>query len=199
MPITEFILGLVKALAWPLTIFFIALIFRRELRGIIKRLYRVKYGDWEAHFEKDLERAERNASLIQISDDRTLEATKPTEYDRMIQLIEISPCAAIMEAWKEIELAASRVIQAAGIDAKRRIIGTPEIHELVYRGLLPKNMLLVYSDLRQLRNRAAHRAADEIDQTAAKRYIELASIIIAKLNDISNMSMPSTHVPTRGD
>ncbi|MCX6571021.1 MAG: hypothetical protein NT006_06325 [Candidatus Aminicenantes bacterium] len=191
MPISEFILGLVRALAWPLTVFLIALIFRHEMRGILKRLSRVKYGDWEAHFEKDLERAERNASLIQIPDNRTLEVTEPTEYERMIRLTEISPCAALMEAWKGIELAVSRVIQTEGIDVKHKIIGTPEVHELVRRGLLPKDMLLVYSDLKQLRNRTAHRAADEMDQTAARRYIELASIFIAKLNEISNMSMPS--------
>jgi hypothetical protein len=184
MPWTEFVLGLIKALAWPLTVFLIALIFRRELRGIVRRLNRLKYGDWEAHFERELERAERNASQIQIPYNRTLEATKPTDYERMIRLTEISPSAAILEAWKEIELALSQVIQAKRIEVKHKIIGTPEVYELVHQGLLPKDMLLVYSDLKQLRNRVAHHVAEEIDHMAAKRYYELASKLIIKLNDI---------------
>jgi len=185
MPWTEFTLGLVKALAWPLTVFLVALVFRHEMRGILKRLSRVKYGDLEAHFEKDLEKAERNATQIQIPFDRTLEATKPTEYERMIQLIEISPCAAIMEAWREIELAASRAIQAADIKVKRKIIGTPEVWELLHLGLLSKDMFMLYSDLRHLRNKVAHSPTFDLSENLTKRYVDLASKIIAKLNEIA--------------
>lgn len=182
---TEFVLGLAKALAWPLTIYFVALIFRRELRQIMRRLNRVKYGDWEAYFERELERAEESASGLVILDNHDLAATKPADYHRIMSLVEISPDAAIMEAWKEIELSLAKAVQAAGIDIKHKFSGVPEVSELVRRGLLPKDMLLLYSNLKHLRNRAAHAPSFELDRSAAVRYIELASKLVAKVDELS--------------
>ncbi|MGA2532109.1 MAG: DUF4145 domain-containing protein [Candidatus Aminicenantales bacterium] len=188
MHILLFILGLVKALAWPVTVLSLVLLFRHQLRKVFASLSQLKYGDWEARFEKDLSKAEEGARQISVSTGKKPDITKLNKYERLLLLAEISPRAAIMEAWMEIELSTLRAAQKAKIDVEGRIAGTRHIRQLVQSGLLPGTMVELYSSLRWLRNQAAHAEDFAITEDEAERYLSVASTIIAKLNESSQNS-----------
>jgi len=52
-------------------------------------------------------------------------------YDRLLRLVEISPRAAIMEAWMDIEITTKAVTDKYGISVNGRIAGVKAIRQLV--------------------------------------------------------------------
>ena len=181
----DILLEFVKALAWPVTVVLLGFLFRRELRGVIRRLSHVKYKEWEARFEKDLREAEENAKRIPVPVERPAEISEPSEYDRIVRLVEVSPRAAVTEAWREVEVATARAVQAAGLNVEARIAGTRRIHQLVQRELIPESIVPVYTQLRHLRNQAAHAVDFEIEASEAERFADLALGIATRLNEIA--------------
>jgi len=71
----------------------------------------VKYKEWEANFQKDIREAEENAKKIPVIDKTLPKIAESSEYERILRLIEISPCSAVTEAWREVELATARKAQ----------------------------------------------------------------------------------------
>lgn len=182
----DVLLEFVNTLAWPITVIILALLFRSELRGVFRRLSHLKYRDLEAKFEKGLREVEENARGILATTDMPQIRPQPHEYDRIIGLVEISPRAAITEAWREVELATAQAAAAAGIDVEGRIAGTRHIQQLVQRELAPPTIIPVYNQLRRLRNRAAHGAEFEVDTAEAERFADLALGIAVELNRIAD-------------
>jgi hypothetical protein len=51
----EYVVELVKALAWPVVVIWLGYIFRSELRQLFGRVSTLKYGDAVASFEQSLD------------------------------------------------------------------------------------------------------------------------------------------------
>jgi hypothetical protein len=169
----ENIVELVKALAWPVASVWLGYIFRSEISKLLSRMSHFKYKDVEAEFEKVLAEAEAEAARIPVakSPPPLFEAMNKLEQFRRIA--EVSPRAAIMEAWVLVELAATESGLVAGSVIPRtspRMI----IDFLMKSGKLPESSLPLINRLRQLRNQAAHLPDFALTQDEAERYLELA-------------------------
>jgi hypothetical protein len=171
---------LVSALAWPLTVIIVALMFRQEIRKIASRLSTLSYGDMKAEFEKDLHKLEREVKELPIKeastkvDHQKKDSKTLDSYERLSRIAEISPRAAIMEAWRDIEVTTKQVTDAYGISTNSQISGVKAIRELVRQHLLPEGVVTVYEQMRRLRSRAAHAPDFTITSEEAKRYIDTA-------------------------
>jgi len=173
----ENFIKLIEAVAWPLTVIAAAFMFRHELRRAAQRLSTLKYKDFSADFNANLTKIESDLDQIssnqtdekQLENDQTL-----SSYERLLRIADISPRAAIMEAWRDIEVTTKKVTEAYGIATIGRIAGVKAIRQLVQRGILPSNIVSVYESLRRLRARAAHSADFAIDPEEAERYIDTA-------------------------
>jgi hypothetical protein len=171
---------LVSALAWPLTVTLVALMFRQEIRKVASRLSTLSYGDMKAEFEKDLNKLERDVKELSVKESSTkVERPKNDSetldsYERLSRIAEISPRAAIMEAWRDIEVTTKQVTDAYEISTDGQIAGVKAIRELVHQHLLPESVVSVYEQMRRLRSRAAHAADFKITADEAKRYIDTA-------------------------
>jgi hypothetical protein len=175
----ELIVKLVSALAWPITVIAIVLVFRREFRAAAGRLRTLSFKDIKADFERDLQKLEGEVRQLPEKPIQSLpEHTdkKPLQTDETVlqRLTEISPRAAIMEAWRNIEVTTKQVADVHGISVGGNIAGVRSINELVRKGLLPGSVLPVYERMRRLRARAAHAEDFAIEQNEAERYIEMA-------------------------
>lgn len=62
----EFILGLVQALAWPIVALVIALIFKNQIRDLVKAIRRIRLGQLEAKIERVKDEAA--ATISQLRD-----------------------------------------------------------------------------------------------------------------------------------
>jgi hypothetical protein len=117
-----------------------------------------------------------------------------SSYDRFLRIAEISPRAAIMEAWRDIELATKQVADVAGISVGGNIAGVKVIRQLAKRDLLPPTVASAYDGMRKLRARAAHAADFAIEQEEAERYIETANQLFMELKVLKLAINSSKHI-----
>ena len=181
MEVGNLIVRIIEAIVWPVTLIVFLLLFRSQIAGIIKRISKFKYRDFEAEFGQDLRDAEHKAEIIELPTPETLEqATEPitigSSYDRLFELANWSPRAAITEAWLRIEVAIDEVASALEFKPStlRRGREAALLLELINRELLPKDTIYLYNDLRKMRNKAVHTAEFEMNISDAKRYVDLA-------------------------
>jgi len=102
MDTTTFIVELIKALAWPAVIVGLILFLRKPLRDLIPLLIRLKYKDFEIEFGKKIEEAKAEAA-VELSKEAAVKALPPQPDEKLAKLAEVSPRAAVLEAWRQTE------------------------------------------------------------------------------------------------
>jgi len=171
----EHFVEIIKAIAWPIAIVWLGYVFRSEVRQLLGRMSSLKYKDMEANFDKQLAKAESEAKSITVN-------KKPNENlsqtEQLLRIADVSPRAAIVEAWTLIEMAASKKGLKAGVALPRT---SPKmiVDYLQMSGELPQNSIKLIEQLRKLRNQAVHMPDFAISQSEAERYLELAAKIAA--------------------
>ncbi len=183
--------ALVSALAWPLTVLILVYLFRREFRQAASRLSSLKYKDFQADFARELASVEDEIKLLPPTPttngsdaSATQTAAELSSDERLLRLAEISPRAAITEAWRDIELSTIAAAKAYGISTRGHVAGVREIHELAQRRLLPQDVVDIYGGLRRLRNEAVHANEFLLDQDQALQFIALAQELQRRLADL---------------
>lgn len=171
----ELLVNFLVGIAWPVTVVWIAYLFKGELRSLLHRMSQLKYKDVEAKFEIGL--AEAEAKILSIEHavpqlPQRLEIT--SKFESLRRIADVSPRAAIMEAWVLVEDAAGRsgFVQGAAIS---RVNPHLFVEELVRLGKLPKGSDFVLDQMRKLRNQAAHLPDFSLNQDEADRYLQLAA------------------------
>ncbi len=108
------VVELVKALAWPISVFAIILLLRKAIQGLIASIHegRVKYKDLEFTFKRDLAQAQQ--SIKMLPEQRVPALTAPAEPDitELMELAQLSPRVAVIEASRtRLEAAATEFAQ----------------------------------------------------------------------------------------
>ena len=177
----EYFVKIIEALAWPVTVFVLVIIFRGEVSKILDRITSLKYKDFEANFEKQLREAEQQAEHIrserapaELGTTDRLTSPQVTVHDQLLRIAEVSPRAAITEAWREVESAATNAAETAGLEAPRRMPINHLVRELIRERIFSDTALPLFDRLRRLRNEAAHAPEFIIDQGEVERYVDLA-------------------------
>lgn len=171
----ELLVTLLTGIAWPVAVVWIAYIFKGELRSLIHRMSQLKYKDVEAKFEIGLAEAEAQVSSIEQSSPSLPSRPDITsKLESLRRIADVSPRAAIMEAWVLVEEAAGKsgFVQGAAIP---RVNPHLFVEELVSREKLPKGSDSLVDQMRKLRNQAAHLPDFSLNQDEADRYLQLAS------------------------
>ncbi|MNM70865.1 hypothetical protein D3C81_825100 [compost metagenome] len=173
----EAVVGIIDALAWPVCVLWLTYLFRSEIQAVASRVSHLKFKEFEAKFSqelnavevslKELEQAKPNFSPSNAS-------TSNPQLDQLERIAEVSPRAAIIEAWRLIEDAASRsgFVQGASIP---RINAALFVNWFVREGKLPVDSEATFDALRDLRNKAAHAPEFSISSADAQRYLRLAA------------------------
>jgi hypothetical protein len=182
----ELVVTLLTGIAWPIALVWVAYLFKGELRSLMHRVSHLKYKDIEAKFESTL--ADAEAKVIAI-DKATSTAPLPdlelnSRLEQLRRIADISPRAAIMEAWVLVEDAAgkSRFFQGA---KSHRVNPKLLVKELVRLGKLPPISESVVDPMREIRNQVAHISDFDPSQDIVDRYLQVAvklSEHILKLN-----------------
>lgn len=174
----ESFVKLLTGIAWPVAIIWVAFLFKTQVRQLIDRISQVKYGGVEANFNAILAAAEATSFKIEKDSPSNPASTHPelaSKLDQLRRIAIISPRAAIMEAWLLIEEAAgqSGFIQGASVP---RVNVYLFVEELIRQNKLPAGTDALVTQMRELRNSAAHSISDfELSHSEADRYLELAA------------------------
>ena len=167
---------LIEALAWPVAVLILAFGFRTELRKVFNRISKLKYKELEATFDKELSQVE-NRTKLYVQPEEKLLAETPAEksgYAQLLRLADVSPRAAVTEAWRKLESAVDQLAAGMGMDTKSPMSGVKAIRSLIQKEQVDPSLLEDYNRLRKLRNQAAHAEEFDISQTEAERYAALA-------------------------
>jgi hypothetical protein len=171
----ELLVKLLIGLAWPFAVIWVAYLFKGELRSLLLRISQLKYKDIEAKFESGLTEAEAKVTAIEKSTPSSLQRPEITsKLEQLRRIADVSPRAAIMEAWMLVEDAAGKsgFVQGAAIP---RVNPRLFVKELVHLGKLPMGSDSLLDQMRQLRNQAAHLPDFSLNQDEADRYLRLAA------------------------
>ncbi|MCP4325111.1 MAG: hypothetical protein GY787_25345 [Alteromonadales bacterium] len=168
----EHVVELIKALAWPSAVIWISYIFRSEVRQLLGRVSSFKYKDVEASFGKSLSEAEKSAESIKKPKVKESDADL-SQKEQLLRIADVSPRAAVVEAWTLIETAAMKNGLTSGAALKRT---NPKmiLDHLSASGKFSPESIELINQLRQIRNKASHLPDFAVSQSEAERYLDLA-------------------------
>ena len=191
MDVLTFVSNLISSIVWPLIVVFIVVFLRKPLRELIRdlgrRLRSLRFPGGEAEFSQDL------AEIKEAADEANLPSVEPVptgaplllgvdeDVRQWARLVELSPTAAISEAWRQVEDAMRREARRLDIPESETRSAIGLVRALGKRQALSPDTAAIVSDLRGIRNAAVHGMKAGISQSDAVGYISLARRIIAAL------------------
>jgi hypothetical protein len=186
-------------IAWPATAFGAVLLFRKPIKALLAIVSKVKVSPVEVEFDRKLQIAKEEAKseLPQIEPDID---HLPSLIDTLaIKLAEVSPRAAVMEAWRHVEVAALRAAKSLVPEGSftNETMTFRAMRALAKPGVLPDTILDLMRRLRSLRNDAAHAADFALSTSSAIEYFHLAAQVVGYLEGITvNRSGDDGYKPT---
>ena len=178
----QFLASVVGSIAWPATVITVVLILRSEIVALLPFLRRLKAGPLEAEFEREVKELKNEAAQALPEElSQTLEGR-----DRLLKLAELSPRAAILEAWQGVEFAARRVAMQYGGSPVPDVRSPGRLtKELAQMGAVSVDDIALMQDLRGLRNQATHSPDFNPSFEAVANYIQLATAVQARLEQLA--------------
>ena len=173
MNFLEFLAALLDSLAWPALVGYIIYLLRDSFATLLRRLSSFKYKELEAQFRETL--SEIDLPQEPASPERLSPEEEPSRPDTvsLIELADVSPRAAVMEAWIKIEHATRDYLESAGLERRFAYQGLRRLPASARSKLKP--ILNPYHELRILRNKAAHGLEFDLTPDVARDYIRVAS------------------------
>ena len=170
----EILASLIIGIAWPIATVWIALSFRDEARLLLGRVSTLKYKELEAKFEKTLEVTKKQVKQLSIEERKkwnegTIKSVLTT-HELFQRIAKISPRAAIIEYWTDLEVAISFAAKKAGINKESAIAATKKLIE--DKNITPEILPLV-EQLQNLRNQAAHLSDKSVSEEEALTYLDV--------------------------
>jgi hypothetical protein len=178
-----FVASLVGSLAWPSAVVVVVAVLRRPIGAALGRLSKAKVGPVEAEF--DLELAEVRRELAQAPEVARHggEPVVPmlSLPEELTRLAEVSPRAAVLEAFARIESRLDQLLTGAGV-ASTGAQGGVALARLAHRHqLISDQSLNAVEGLAVMRNLAAHSPVDDISVERARDYLALADAMLYPL------------------
>lgn len=105
-------------------------------------------------------------------------------YEHLARIGEVSPRAAILEAWREVEVASVVAAAQDGVAVNGKTDGNGVIRALAEKRAIPPELRDLYEQLRELRNKAAESKDFTLPPEEAERYVNLALGLAALLRSM---------------
>ena len=172
----ELIASLIDSLAWPVTVFAVAYMFRESLLDLLKKLEKVNIG--KDGIELKLQKGE---ALIPSLAKVQPVATPEKEKEKFDKLVDLMPQSAILAKYAEVE---------ASLQDLARKVGVSPLHDsfvfiisvMCEREIIDASMTKLLENLRSIgmdvRSSVSHASFSKSD---ALRYGALADIALAHL------------------
>jgi hypothetical protein len=171
--------SLVHSLAWPVAAVIIALLFRVQLRGLLAKVRKLTWGDKAVDFAEELDQLEL-ASRQDTSRSKKEARPRPV-HDRFESLLAISPDAAILDAWQPTEMLIDELADSLYAEGERRRGLIQNIDLLLSKGIITPPVARMLTELRKLRNVAAHQGG--LSPADAYRFRDIAEEMTGALEE----------------
>ncbi|MCB0339254.1 MAG: hypothetical protein KDD53_06605 [Bdellovibrionales bacterium] len=182
-----FISNLADSLAWPAAVVLIVFSLRSRIEELIPYLRRLKYKDLELEFAEKLESiaVEVQESLPQVGAPTVIQGPSP-ETARYKELARLSPSAAVVEGWKELELSMVKLLTRHNqVDESQK--NRPPGRLVANLDRIPDvspSLIRAIDRIRRLRNAAVHEYDESISTEQAEKFALVAVEIARRLDKI---------------
>ena len=178
---------LVKALAWPVTVFVIIFYFRDVIKDLIFSISKIKYGELELTIKRDLKAA--RLSLETVKPARAVPVIKDRELSDLMSVAQIAPRATVLEAWTRLEAAGAAFVQRhPSVDLSRQSRAPGISRLLEQHQLLPSEVKNAIQKLRDVRNRTVHSPDFQPSVDDAEEYVLLTNVVIEDLSRLADQT-----------
>ncbi|MCD4484652.1 hypothetical protein LQR31_09235 [Chromobacterium vaccinii] len=191
-----FIAEVVKTLTWPTSLVLLAVMLRKPVGELIPLLRKLKYKEVEMEFSREIANLKANSTSIpeqpirptdshskeQQAVEHLTERVK-TKRDDLLRMMGFSTRVSVMEAWLEVEAAATEVASSFwNIPPNNSLKNFPRLGEyLLQCKVIDQKQLESFKRLQQLRNKAAHAQELDLSEEDARSYVELALALAAHI------------------
>jgi len=183
-----FIQSLIASIAWPVTTIIIILTFKTAIFELISRLSKLKYGEAEASFEKQLDNIKQTAEIANVNYERIgipdIFFNHSNYLDEIVQVANISPRAL---AWSKVEAEIINLINRLAISPNYAPYNSTLKNIQLFRenNYIDENTYNLIESMRKLRNNVTHNYNNlNISISEALDYAKLAEGLSAKLKTI---------------
>lgn len=176
-----FIAELLKALAWPVAVVTSVWLVREHLAALLRELRHLRYGGFEADFGSKIEEAAEAAETVLPpiqSTEGGMQAKSPEDRS-FLELAAVSPSAAVVESWRDVEAALQEAAEACGVGPPSRGWVPKEV-----RDRLDLQTVKLFQNLRTLSRHALHDPDTKITTAEAMEFRELARRLAVKLKNL---------------
>lgn len=176
---------LVQALAWPATVLLIVLSLREPLATLIPLLQRLKYKDFELEFGRQVQELGRETQM-ELPASADAPATLPAAEALIGKLATLSPRSAVLESWRQVEYAVTRLAERRQVDLRGRQSESPlaMLRALQRAEALEPGKAGMIHELRSLRNNAAHTPDFALSTDSAMEYGRVAARIVEYVDSL---------------
>ena len=179
-----FLSSLTGSLAWPATAITVVLILRKPLRGLLPLVQKLSYKGLELEFGERVK--EVRAQVARELPEAAGPAQRQSRDERALgALAAVSPRAAVLEAWREVELAALGAAQRLADEGFGPVPQTLTQQALAFlERSLDGTAVRLLRSLRALRNQAAHAPDFALSTDSALEYAASADAVARYLEGI---------------
>ncbi len=179
----QFVLSVVKSIVWPITVIVIVVILRQPLGALIPFVQRLRFKDFEVEFGERV--GEINEEVANEFPEESEAILADAEGSKLIRLAEVSPRAAVLDAWLTIELSAVKAAKRISDDLPDSFIPVHKAVRIIEsKGNVDRDMMGFLHELRELRNRAAHAPEFALSKESAVEYASSARTLARYLDRI---------------
>jgi hypothetical protein len=190
MDASTFIIELSKSVAWPISIFFVALLLKKPITQILPLLKRLKIGAFEGELRDNLRAADEKSETLPLKQERGARAKQKDGASPLlaglVELAEKSPTAAMLEAWRNVEYELY-ALSSRFLPEKKGLSSLASIQELAAAKKINEDAKSLLLSLKVVRNEVAHPPGKiEISEQQAATFIQSAVRAIEYLKGIGS-------------
>ncbi|HTT95477.1 MAG TPA: hypothetical protein VMF55_12445 [Solirubrobacterales bacterium] len=183
----------ISAIAWPLTVLVIALVFRRPLSDALRSASgALSAGPFRLEWEKRAEAVEADLGRAPSISKGEIGGAS----GRLDEIADTSPTGAIVEAFGQIELSLRSVLEADGADGLDRPWSVQRLGTVAnQRGLITPETLDAIEGLSVMRNLAAHGGQKDLSPQRAREFVALSQGVLYAISMNAKSSKRSKDEP----
>ena len=180
MDLLTFIAKLMEVLVWPVTAIILVTVLRREIGALAPLIRKLKAGPLEAEFEREV-REMRTAVEANTQNTEVAQTTWQVSAEKLAQ---VNPRSAILEAWRQTEMAAIRTLRKKQPELNdQQVRSTRDVLRLLGEsGLSNQEEVALLNQMRFLRNQAGHVDSFQPTYEAAMNFVQLAATLVGRMS-----------------
>jgi hypothetical protein len=184
----QFIAAVIGHIAWPVVILVLLVMVRKHIGALADRISEFSFGGAKAVFDKNLEKGReiievaREEKAVELPSVKNLKASdfaiSRIEIDEPVlaaiaeSMLQKNPSFLIAEAFNQVEKELAEIATIIGSKAS----GLAVLHELISRGAIQAQLVLLYRALADARSAAAHSKVS-MGRKEAEEFINQASFL----------------------